>query len=103
MTFHPGRESRWQYAHQTVEHIERRNCVHVCAHGADPGQPEWTEVGPGGSCGLLASVFLELPIEEMDDDGSNVTCRAFEPRALADTTVEVDVLPDGQLTIEEAP
>jgi hypothetical protein len=97
--FHPGREGRWEYADQTVAAIERWNCAkgHGCVHGADRGTAEWDDPGPGGTCGLLAQVFLQEPIAEMDDDGRRVTCRSYEPRP-----DPASVVPAGQMTIEDA-
>lgn len=100
MTFHPCREGRWEYADQTVEAIERWNCAkgHGCTHGAEKGSTEWHEFGPGGVCNLLARIFMQEEIEEMDDDGRRVTCRDYEPRP----DPRAPVIPDGQLTIDVA-
>lgn len=97
--FTPRREGRWEYADQAVEAIERWNCSrgHGCVRGAERGSAEWDDPGPGGTCSLLAAVFLSDPIGEMDDDGRRVACRAYEPRP--DPAL---VVPEGQLTIEEA-
>lgn len=98
MTFHPARESRWEYAGQTVEAIERWNCSkgHGCVHGAERGTAEWKDPGPGGTCGLLAAIFYADAIPEMDDDGTRVTCRSYEQRP----DPAAPVIPDGQLTID---
>jgi hypothetical protein len=98
VTFLPRREARWEYAAETVDAIERWNCSigHGCVHGAAPGSPEWTDLGPGGTCSLLAQVFLQEEIQEMDDDSRRVTCNAYEQRP--DPSI-----PEGQLTIGEGP
>ena len=100
MTFTPGREGRWEYADQTVEAIELWNCVkgHGCIHGAEKGSADWDDYGPGGTCSLLAQIFLQDVIEEMDDDGRRVTCRSYEPRP----DPRAPVIPEGQLTITDS-
>jgi hypothetical protein len=94
--FRPGRDARWQYAGETIEAIEGWNCSkgRGCIRGAAPGSPAHEEFGPGGTCDLLADVFLRAQIDVMDDDGEVVTCRAYEERP-------DDSIPAGQLTIEE--
>jgi hypothetical protein len=101
MTFHPRREGRWQYAAETVEAVEQWNCSkgHGCTHGAEKGSVEWEDFGPGGTCHLLALIFLQEKIEEMDDDGKRVTCRSYDPRP----DPRAPVIPEGQMTIGEAP
>jgi hypothetical protein len=98
VTFQPGRESRWSYAGQTVEAVERWNCStgHGCTRGAEKGSTEWSEFGPGGVCGLLARIMLQEVIEEMDD-GKRVTCRAYVQRP----DPALPVILAGQLTIED--
>lgn len=73
MTYTAHRDHRWEYAYETVQHIERRNCAMGCVHG-DPG----SEDEPGGSCEVLLDVILEQPTEELEDDGVNLTCKRFE-------------------------
>jgi hypothetical protein len=99
VTFQPGREARWEYADQAVEAIERWNCStgHGCVRGARKGSAEWRDYGPGGTCSLLADVFLEESVEEMDDDGKRVTCRAYVQRP----DPALPVILAGQLTIED--
>lgn len=97
MTFHPRREGRWEYASQTVEHIERYNCVHRCVHGAEPGSENWLSLGPGGSCDVLARVFTEPAVPELNDNGAVVMCTAFEQRP--EPRPQPEPVPEGQLTI----
>jgi hypothetical protein len=99
--FRPGREARWGYAHETVEAIEGWNCSRGrgCVHGAAPGSAEAAELGAGGTCSLLAAVFLQQPIGQMDDDGVRVTCRGFRERPVPARPVEP--IPEGQLLMFE--
>lgn len=97
MVFRPRREGRWEYASDTVEHIERHNCRRGCVHGAERGSEEWLSVGPGGSCDVLARVFLEDEVPELNDNGAVVTCTAFEARP--EPRPAPEPVPEGQLTI----
>lgn len=70
------REDRWEYVSQTVDHIEKHNCVLGCKRGlADAG----FEFGPGGWCSILAFVTCEEPVTEIWDDGAILHCTAREP------------------------
>ncbi len=76
--FIPTREGRWHYASGALDHVEERNCSLGCRRGmADPGA--FFEFGPGGTCDILARIFLKEQIPELDDDGYNVTCTVREP------------------------
>lgn len=104
MSFRPI-DGPFGYSFDAVEHIEDRNCSrgHGCLHGAARGDGEWVEVGPGGHCGLLATVSLgDTPVEEMDMDvHGRVTCRAYEARpAPPPPAPPVEPIPAGQLMIE---
>lgn len=85
MSFNPL-SGPWGYAYEAIEHIEQHNCSrgHGCVHGARPGSKDWKEIGPGGSCGVLAalSIGADEPIEELDMDGgaTHVTCWEYSPR-----------------------
>lgn len=77
MTYTAHRDHRFEYAADAVHHIEANNCGvgPGCVHGStDPDEP-------GGTCALLAAVFLEDPVPELDDDGTTITCRKYSARA----------------------
>jgi hypothetical protein len=78
MPFQPGREARWEYAGDTIEHIERENCSKGCQR---PSPGSVTEDQPGGDCGLLAKVMLEEAVDDddMTDNGIRVRCWARVP------------------------
>lgn len=78
MTFNPGREVRWEYASDTIAHVEQHNCAKGCQR---PSAGSVTDEEPGGDCGLLAAIMLEEPIddEDMTDDGTVVRCWARVP------------------------
>lgn len=78
MAFKPGREARWHYADDTIQHIEEHNCIKGCQR---PSIGSVTDEWPGGDCPLLAKVLLEESIddEDMTDNGTVVRCWARIP------------------------
>lgn len=103
MTFRPL-DGPWPYAHDAIAHVEEWNCSRGrgCQHGARPGSSEWTELGPGGSCGLLAAIAVgaDDPIEEMTMDGGAgyVVCWEYTQRPVPPIAPPVPV-GDGQLEL----
>jgi hypothetical protein len=96
------------YAYEAIEHVEKWNCSrgHGCVHGAAPGDSDWTEFGPGGTCGLLATMSIgDQSIEEMDMDGGadHVTCWSYTPRPAPTPVINPPggPIPEGQLMIGE--
>jgi hypothetical protein len=76
MTYMPRRDQRFEYATNAIEHIEEHNCSKGCAV---PKLKDVLEFGPGGACHLLAMIVAEIEVQEMDDDGVTITCRARIP------------------------
>lgn len=103
MTFRPL-DGPWGYATEAIAHVEEWNCSrgHGCLRGARPGSPEWTDFGPGGSCGLLASIAVggNEPIEAMTLDGGAgyVVCWDYSPRPVPPIAPPVPAC-DGQLEL----
>lgn len=74
------RDGRFYHASDAIQHIEDHNCRHGCKRGATTAV-ERMVFGPGGTCGVLASVAAgdgeEVP--ELEDMGDVVICTAREP------------------------
>lgn len=105
MTFRPLK-GPWGYAYEAIEHIESRNCSHGrgCVHGTEPGSDEWRDIGPGGTCDLLATISIGDPgtvITEMvmDADGT-VACHRYTERPASTVTPARPPILRGQLTID---
>lgn len=63
----PGRDGRFDYATDAIDHLEQRQCRFGCRHAInpEPGQP-------GGSCLVLAHIAAEEPLEGVLGDGPAV-------------------------------
>lgn len=78
MTYTPGREARFEYLEDTIDHIEAHNCVLGCKV-PDPKEVTADGFGAGGNCWVLAELFTEEPMEQLDDDGTVITCKERIP------------------------
>lgn len=65
MTYHPGRDHRFDVAEDALIHVEEVFCSKGCkfAINATPEQPS-------GECELMLKVLLEEPVPEWDDLGN---------------------------------
>lgn len=76
MTYTPGREERFEYIADIIAHIEETSCSKGCKV---PDANDVAEFGPGGQCPILSRLYLELPVDELDDDGRDIVCQARQP------------------------
>jgi hypothetical protein len=74
--YRPGREGRFEYVTDLVLHIEEHNCAKGCRV---PSAEDIAEYGPGGTCPVLAQLYAEEPMVELDDDGTTITCNVRIP------------------------
>lgn len=101
MTYLPGREARFHHVGDTIAHVEEHNCSLGCRQGAR-NAAERRELGPGGSCDVLARLAFTDPVTELDDDGRVLTCKARQPLPeRAPRQKKPRPAPAGQLTIGE--
>lgn len=78
----PERDGRFHYAQDAVRDVERNSCsVGLgCRHAGTRAAVK--EFGPGGTCGLLAGLFLQDVQVEIRDDGERLTCTRYEERTV---------------------
>lgn len=75
------------YADQLVELVESWNCSLGCQKAGD--ESVVSEFGPGGTCDLLASLFVGQPVPEFDPRPAGIHCEARIP-------LDAPVVLDGQ-------
>lgn len=78
----PERDGRFEYATEAVADVERNTCGNGlgCKHAGTRAAVR--EHGPGGTCGLLAGIFVENVQVEIRDDGDRLTCTRYEERTV---------------------
>lgn len=76
----PQRDGRFHYAHDAVAEVERTTCGngHGCKHAGTRAAAK--EFGAGGTCDLLAGIFVEDVQVEIRDDGEHLFCTRYEER-----------------------
>lgn len=78
----PMRDDRFYYAHHAIEEVERTTCSTGLGCKYAGSRAEVREHGPGGTCGLLAGIFIEEVQVEIRDDGEHLTCTRYEERTV---------------------
>jgi hypothetical protein len=67
-----------EYAADVIEIIERANCAKGCARAGGP--EAIASVGaPGGSCDILARIWDQQPVPEIDPRDDGPVCNARVP------------------------
>lgn len=96
--YEPVRDSRFHYAHDAIAHIEQVSCGQGagCAHAGR--RVDVLEHGAGGTCGILAGLFLGEVQADVLDHGDRLECTAYRERTVKRRGKRT---PPGQTTLED--